>query len=144
MKINISIEPEDINMVNVCPMLGHNPFVLPCDDNECTLIIADTICDYIPRNQLTTVIQHYISKLRHNGGIVLGGTDILSIAHKVTTDLDIDIANKVLYGTMNHIWDSKKGCSSLMEIKNILQQCGLRIIKQRIDDCKFIVEGQRP
>lgn len=143
MKINISIQPEDIGYHNISPINGDNPFDLQINDNECTEIIADNILDYIPHSQLIPVLTHYVSKMRHGGKIILGGTDLIESMKVLLSDMNIEESNSRLFGNQKHIWDFKKGGYTCDIIAKCLQSLGLRIILKRIENCRFIVEAKR-
>lgn len=144
MKINITIEPEDIGYINISPLNGQNPFKLEVDDNECTLIIVDVL-DYIPHNQFVDTIRHYVTKLRKTGTIILSGTDIIEASkHIFNQRLDVVTANKILYGEQNHSWRFKKSCSSVSTIVNLVEGLGLKVIHKRLtEDGRFSVEARR-
>ena len=49
------------------------------DPAECFEIVAEDIVDYIPKQELPSVIDNWVSKLRHQGTIIVGGTDAFEV-----------------------------------------------------------------
>jgi len=143
MKLYLSILPEELNgYINICPHTGGDLFHLECEDNSCTEIIAE-ILDYVPRHQLVPVIEHYVSKLRHGGSIILGGVDAIESMEIFLITLDLDRLNSSLFGNQNHAWAFKLGCTTVTEIVEILKNLDLSIVKRRLNEGKFIVEAIR-
>lgn len=144
MKIQVVINQTPVGgYLHINPRNGDNIKELPCANSEATEIIAETICDYIPRHQLGGVIYHYVSKLRHGGRIVIGGTEIKELAKTIIFDDDFEGFNQSIFGNFADTWSIKSGVSSIIEIVDTLTGYGLKITKKRIDNCQFIVEAVR-
>jgi len=134
-KLNITTEPYELgDYIN----LSYDD-ALPCEDAECTEIIAEEIIDYIPIDKTLDIIQLFVSKLRLGGKIVLGGTDIIELSK------DILRQNKTMVEVNHELFgDGKKqGCLALNDVATILSHLGLKVTKQRLDGAKFIVEAIR-
>lgn len=144
MKIHVSVGGIVFGgYVEVNPRDGGNIVCLPCPDNAAEEIMAEDICDYIPRIQLVPVISHYIKKLQTNGKLIIGGTEIKELAKAVVLGDDFESFNKMLFGSFENVWDIKSGATSIIEIVDVLKQLGLKIIGKKINGYKFIVEAVR-
>lgn len=143
MKINITLEPNDIGMRNISIVNGDNPFELPVENNECTLIIADTILDYISFSSLKDTLVHYVSKLRHKGTLIIGGTDLIESSKILLSTQDLESAVINIFGTQEHPWKIKRACYSAQYIKNILENLKLKILHIRYNAYNFAIEAYR-
>jgi hypothetical protein len=144
MKIQIITQSTPINgYTHINPELGGNIQDIPCENNECVEIIADKICDYLPRNQLFKTLEYYLTKLRIGGKIVIGGTEVRELAKNLVLNDNYEEFNHLLFGRYDSPWSIKTGISSVIEISDFLASMGLKIIKKRIDRCTFIVEAHR-
>lgn len=115
-----------------------------CDDAECTEILADDILDYIHGSQLVNTLKNWVSKLRHGGRLIVGGTDLIETAKNIVTgDLSLVDANRTLYGDSSMMFRNKVAQYTIKEVKDMLKECGLTIIKKRTQGIKFIVEAER-
>jgi len=116
------------------------------DDAEATEIIASDVIDYLPANLVMDVIEHWVSKLRRGGTLIIGGTDLYEVCKGFTTyAMDVREANAYLHG---HAADNpqfvKKITLTALGLSNFLAQKGLRIIKKRVTGYQFVVEAERP
>lgn len=146
MKLNITIQPYELNgYLNISPLKGENIWQLSAEPAECMEIIAEDIVDYIPNADLENVVKNYVSKLRHGGKIILGGTDVFEVSKRISMQSkDISELNQLIYGVESPTgWGFKRGISSIIYISSLLSQLGLRITKQRLNDCQYIVEAYR-
>ena len=128
-------------------MLGHylNDISNLVEDNECLEILAPTIINYLPFNQLQQIITGWVSKLRHGGKIVLGGTDLYEISKRVTRgEIDTDLANVLIYGQQTGVWDVKRSQLNLKDVSDLLSHLGLKIITKKLDGIDMVVEAIRP
>ena len=115
------------------------------ETSECTEILVEDGIDYVHTSVLIEVVENWLSKLRHNGTIILKGTNLETVVRKYIngqiTTLDL---NNILYGTQDHPWHYKSGCVNIEEVVEILQKAGLKIISKQIDNDQFVVIGRRP
>ena len=110
--------------------------------NECTEILADNILDYIPTNNMYDVLKHYASKLRHNGKLIISGTDIVLVAKDIVTQrLNLVEANKIIYGDRTEV---KSGMISMFDIIPLIESIGLKVMKKSYNDYIFTLEAVRP
>jgi hypothetical protein len=115
-----------------------------CDDAECVELLADEILDYIHGSKLSETLNNWVRKLRHGGKIIIGGTDINTLARTIYSGkLSVIDSNKTLFGYGNNPWAIKMACYSCRDISAILQEMGLKVNKKRIAGIKFVVEAER-
>lgn len=144
MKVQIVTQSIPISgYVQINPETGGNIHNIPSEDNECVEIIADKICDYLPRIFLFKTLKHYLTKLRIGGKIVIGGTELKELAKNLVLNDNYEEFNHNLFGKFDSPWSIKTGVSSVTEISDFLQENGLIITKKRIDRHSFIVEAVR-
>lgn len=144
MKLQVVLNrPAISSFHHVGPAYGTSIKNLDCSDNECEFIVADDICDYIEHDELFGIIKHYVSKLRHQGSIVIGGTEIFEIAKILLFETNLESFNKTVFGSSKELTRLKSGATSMFYIIDILVSLGLKITKKRIDAAKFIVEAFR-
>lgn len=89
MKIQLVSDPsvgiEGYTLVNYAKD-GLN-FLDTLSNNECEEIIATDILNHVPYNNIDGVIQKFVTKLRYNGKLVLGGYDLRSFCRAVINNL---------------------------------------------------------
>lgn len=114
------------------------------EEAGCEELLVETL-DYIRSGEIIEVIQHWISRLRHKGKIIIKGTNLESAVKKFLngeiTTLDLNI---LLFGEGNHPWSYKNGCINLEEVDEILRKGGLKIVSKQIIGTEFIIAAQRP
>ena len=111
-------------------------------DNECLEVVAEDILDYLQINEARSVLSHWISKLRHGGKIIVGGTDIAEVCrmfYKRAIDL-----NAVLHCSFQESWSVKLSHTTMVSLAAFLESQGIKVTKKRIEGFKMIVEGERP
>jgi len=102
-------------------------------DSECTEMWIHYI-DYIPGQNLISVLQHYISKLRLKGTIIFTGTDLIELCKAVVTErTSTEDANVYFY-------QNKKCCIPLHKLCEILEALGLNIKKKKFEGLTYVVE----
>lgn len=114
------------------------------ENNECLEILADTILDYVPFNELSDLFKSLLQKLRKNGKIIIGGTDLSEVCRAYHLGIiDTNDTNKLLHGEQTGAWAFKHAQLTLIDCVQGLQQLGLKINKKRLDGFHFVVEAQR-
>jgi len=114
------------------------------DDASCKEIIALDILDNYSSQEVDKIINHWISKMRHDSSITIGGTDMSSIAKSLHMgNIDVNKANELVFGPQTQDWEFKKSCIDINTMIDILRSKGLRIIKKRINGYKFAVTAER-
>lgn len=148
MKVFITIsEPSIEGYTYISPLLGHylNDISNIVETHECTEILAPSIINYLPLNQLQQAITNWVSKLRHGGKIILGGYDIYEVAKRIVRgEIETDLANVLLYGQQTGVWDVQRCQITLTDLVDLMTHLGLKVTKKRLDGVDMIVEAVRP
>ena len=114
-------------------------------DNECLEVVAEDILDYLQINEARSVLSHWISKLRHGGKIIVGGTDIAEVCRMFyKRAIDLESLNEVLHGSFQESWSVKLSHTTMESLASFLESQGIKVTKKRIEGFKMIVEGERP
>jgi hypothetical protein len=134
---------EETDDVKIGDIKNLDPFV---NDAEATEIIATDVIDYLPLNDMNTIIDHWVSKLRRGGKIVIGGIDLFQVCKAFTQyDINVETANKLLHGLQDQPHLLKRLTLTLTGLRNYLRdKHGLKILKTRYAGYSMIVEAQRP
>lgn len=112
-----------------------------CADAEATQIIAENVIDYYSFNEAKTLIAYWKKKLRLNGTMVLCGVDAISTAQMYfLRAMPLEEFNKKIYGEGQNL---KKCMYTILEIKDLLSNLGLKILKMELNSGIYVVEGQR-
>lgn len=89
-------------------------------DNEAEIILANEILDYFSMENIPDLINKIISKLRLNGKLIIGGTDLFVFCKFVSNDLiDENLGNKYI--------EEKQAMPPMLTIKTLLEKAGLKI-----------------
>lgn len=114
------------------------------ENAQATEILADKVLNYVNHSEMVPVLQHYVSKLRHNGKLIVGGTDATEAAKSYLSGrLDTVAFNDLVFGSSQNAWGQKSGLMTLIELAQILEDLGLNITKKRIDETSMFVKGVR-
>jgi predicted SAM-dependent methyltransferase len=114
-------------------------------DNECLELVAEDILDYLQINEARSVLAHWISKLRHGGKIIVGGTDIAEVCRMFyKRAIDLESLNEILHGSFQEAWSVKLSHTTMEDLISFLESQGIKVTKKRIQGFKMIVEGERP
>lgn len=113
-------------------------------DNECNEIFAEDMIDYLPLNKMMPVVTHWVKKLRHNGKIILGGTDVYELSKRVVRgEINTIQANELLFGNQDSTWSVKRGQINMKDLVDLLQELGLKVTKKVLVDMTMVVEAVR-
>lgn len=110
-------------------------------DAEAIEILALDIIDYIPINETNKVLDHWVSKLRMGGKMIVGGVDAFSVAKAFSSyQISIDEYNELVHGVDKPrlVSLTMGGLTSYFEQKH-----GLKIIKKRYDGFSYLIEVER-
>ena len=148
MKINILIGGADKNgYLNISALKDLEIRNLDeyVDNAECFEIIAEDIVDYMPKQELPQVLDNWVSKLRHQGTIVIGGTDVYEVCKMFAQEaLSLEELNNLMHGEQSQGWDVRLNQLTLQQMCSELEGRGLKVLKKRINGFKFSVEAERP
>ena len=115
------------------------------DDAEAQEIIALDVIDYMPLRDINTVIQHWASKLRHGGSLIIGGVDLFEVSKAfVQYRLDITQANQLIHGEQSKPYLVKRVNFTSMGLVDYLSTLGLKIQKKRVNNFHMTIEAIRP
>lgn len=89
-------------------------------DNECSFIMANEIIDDFEISKVTGLIQVLLSKLRLNGELVIGGTDIRLFCKNVANGLIDESSASELIKT-------KQSMTSMNAVIKIIESLGLKV-----------------
>lgn len=105
-------------------------------DNQGEFILASDLLDDFPLQEIPNIIQGLLKKLRLNGTIVIGGTDIRVFCKSlVNSTLNEADASKMI--------QAKQSMSNTQEIIKLLQQFGLKIQASRIIGTHYEITAVR-
>lgn len=94
-------------------------------DNQGEFILASDLLDEFPLQEIPSVIQGLLKKLRLNGTIVVGGTDVrIFCKNLVNSTLNETDASAMI--------QAKQSMSNVQEVIKLMQQFGLKIQASRI------------
>jgi hypothetical protein len=105
-------------------------------DNECDFILASDVADFFPANFIERVIAGIVQKLRLNGEVVFGGTDVRLFSKAVFNGL-------ITEENASNIVTSVNSMTSSEQVKNIFQKMGLQILSVYIDGLHYEVKAKR-
>jgi hypothetical protein len=105
-------------------------------DNECLSILASDCLDLLDYEQLQLFVLKARQKLRINGSVVLGGTDIRLLSRFIINgSINTEDANKLLF--------NKRSCADLNFVRDMLSELGLKIVSTRISGVHYEIEATR-
>jgi len=113
------------------------------DDAEATEIIAIDVINFFNKNEILSIIDHWVSKLRHEGRIIIGAID----SHSVCKDfceysLTISDINSMLYGEEEPY--IRKNAITMVSLAHYLEtNHKLKILKKQSIEYKILVEAER-
>lgn len=105
-------------------------------DNQGEFILASDLLDDFPLQEIPNIIQGLLKKLRINGTIVIGGTDIRIFCKSlVNSNLNEADAAKMI--------QTKQSMSNTQEVIKLMQQLGLKIQASRIMGTHYEITAVR-
>lgn len=110
-------------------------------DAEATEILALDVIDHISVAEVNVTLDHWVSKLRMGGKLIVGGVDAFSVAKAFSVyQISIDEYNELVHGgdKPRLVSLTMGGLTSYFEQKH-----GLKIIKKRYDGFSYLIEVER-
>lgn len=105
-------------------------------DNECEFILANDLLDEFSRHEIPETIKMLTKKLRINGTLVVGGTDMRVFCKSViNSTLDENQASEIIR--------TKQSMTNLQDILTILQSTGLKIQSSQIVGTHYEITAVR-
>lgn len=115
------------------------------DPAEVSEFVAHGILDFFPLHRANGVLDHWLSRLAHEGTITLSCVDLLEVTKSLQNRLiTIETANILLHGEQDRPWKFRQANYTLNQIAGTLAGKGLRVQQKRINEFKAIVVAQRP
>jgi len=115
------------------------------EDAECSEIIAEEVIDFVGRQEVYPILDHWISKLRHDGKIFLSFYDTRQIAKAFFRGkINLDEFNMIVHGTFSASWDIRLSHTTVEELSTFLESRGLVITKKTLDGLKATIGAIRP
>ena len=115
------------------------------EDAECSEILAEEVIDFVRREELYPILDHWISKLRHGGKMYLSFYDTRQIAKAFFRGkINLDEFNMIVHGTFSAPWDIRLSHTTIEELSQFLQSRGLVITKKTLDGLKATIGVERP
>jgi len=157
MKIHISVGRDFTKpgYLNIDPITGQNNEVsVKADirnldelvaDAECVELVAENVLDYLEASEADQALRNWVKKLRRGGKIIIGGID----AHQISKmfyykEISIEKFNLLTHGQFSKSWDVLMSHTTIEDLQQKLKDCGIKILKKRIDGFNLVIEGERP
>lgn len=146
MKVNISFSKKELDgYTNHSILETQNLTLDEVDMNELDEVIALGIIEYIPRKAFDQVLHNWISKLSHNGKLVLSFDDLYTITRLFFLQkLNFQEMNFLLHGPMVENWQHKNVNITIPVLCQTLETLGLKIESKKIEGTKATIVGVRP
>lgn len=153
MKVNIILNTTDVRSgyVNIDPFANpQDPTKIQCDpgnlamidDNECEELIALDVLDFVNPRDRDNILNHWISKLAHEGSLTIGGREIYDVAKIIfMRAADLNQSNQLLYSSDGSLY--RLGLSSVDYVRNTLEGKNLVIDMVKIENCQYIIKAVR-
>ncbi|MAF25294.1 hypothetical protein CL634_06930 [bacterium] len=113
------------------------------DDGEVEVLIARNVINYMPQEHLISTLNHWVSKLRHGGRIVVGAIDLYEVARGIhIRDIELSDSNTILYGEDE--LKIKRNIFPTSSLVDFFNDQNMPVLKIRVDGYNMIVEAERP
>jgi len=137
MKIHV-VKPEQEAIENfekvVC--VDNEVDVANISDNECELIMANDVIDSFDIPNIEGLLGLLISKLRINGTMVIGGTDLRLLCKSVINDQMSELdASQIISGL--------RSATSLESLRAAIQSMGLNLVSSQITGVHYELTVKR-
>jgi len=114
------------------------------EDAECSEILADGVIGFLQRDQVYPILDHWLSKLRHNGKIFISFYDIRQIAKAYYRgQINNDEFNQVVHGTFSEPWDVQLSHTTIEEVSAFFEARNLIVTKKTLDGLKATIGATR-
>ena len=118
-------------------IVGENQIDLSSiSDNECSFILANDVLDSFSIENIDQLIKSILMKLRINGSIVIGGTDMRLFCKNVTN-------GSVDTGQASRIIGVDQSMTVLNDIVNLIRSSGLNIESTQITGIHYEIKATR-
>lgn len=157
MKLNLLLNSKNVRsgFVNVDPLASPDEadkvradvcnLDAVAEDAEVDELVATDVIDYLPARQLDDIVDNWIRKIRHGGTIVVGGVDVREVARGVVNqELDLESANRLLYGFQDAPWEYRKAALTVQKLIDVFASRGFKILHKRLENYYYQVKAERP
>lgn len=140
--------------LNLCPFVAQNvENVVNCDirnldqiceNAEVTELIAHNVLEYISPNELDSVFNNWVLKLRHKGIIKLAVLDAEQVCHRfLSKKMELNQFNSIVFGEQRSPFELRRNVLTPTALCQKMQSLGLKIVSKQLQDVVFLVEGER-
>ena len=131
MKIHV-VRPQQEAIKNFKKVICFNSSIdlSEISDNECDVIMANDAVDTFTIDKLQELLGLLASKLRLNGELVIGGTDIRILCKNVIND-QIDET------TASQIISQLQSATSLQVLRGLAQEMGLNVVSTQLSGTHY-------
>mgnify|MGYP003114403975 CR=1 FL=1 len=105
-------------------------------NNECEVIMANDAIDSFSIDRVPALIESLASKLRINGKLVIGGTDIRLLSKSIINDQMAEEEGSNMIGSIN-------SATNPLMIKAIIQKLGLSYVSTQISGVHYEITAKR-
>lgn len=147
MKVHIHINEQDSlgGYTNICVGQVDNrnaELDKHVDDAEATEIVLNNVLEFVPLTELADFLEQIVGKLRHDGTLIITGTDAYSVSKDyVAYKMNIEDFNILIHGAPR----TKTATLTLHGMVNFLQKdFGLTIVRKSLEKYDYVVEAKRP
>jgi hypothetical protein len=115
-----------------------------CENGEATEILSENVLEYIPLDHYFGTISNWLSKLRHNGKLIIVTQDIYGLTRKyLNGELNLGEYNLAMFGSSSAPAQKRSGVS-MHELKQLVKQVGLTLEKSYFSDNNITLILRRP
>jgi len=114
------------------------------EEGEAEEIVAADVIDFMVLTSVNDVIANWISKLRVGGTLIIGGVDAFEASKSFYQQrLDISSFNRLVHGEQTEPYLFRRVNFSTIGMVQYLESLGMKIIKKRTNNHKYIIEAKK-
>ena len=111
------------------------------DGGEVTELVAHSILGFFPMNAADAVLQNWLSKLAHDGIIVLSEVDIREVSRAILADkISLEDVNYLVHGQGY----PRLSSYTVSQLVAVLESKGMEILNAHVNDFYFHITARRP
>lgn len=109
------------------------------EDNECNNIVVDSFLSNFHIENVKSVLEKILSKLRINGTIIITDVEADIMANDLLrSDIDLETFNSIIFSG-----DNTRSVLTIEYVRGCLMESGIEITRSYIEKNFFVVEGKR-
>lgn len=132
MKVNITTDGTQLNGY----LNTDSPTLEQVSHSEATEILAPHIINAIPFQDLGTLFEIFLSKLRKGGIIKIGGYDAIELGRGMLFETVSTVERNSLIGM-------SRCFMTLEEVVEVMEHVGFKIKKKKLDGLYYLIEAER-